>query len=55
MCGFARALGAAGGWWQGNSRVAVGSCAELALAVAAIGNIVRFGKDAVKKVVGEEE
>lgn len=55
LCGFARALGAAGGWWQGNSRVAVGSCAELALAVAAISNIVRFGKDAVKKVVGEEE
>ncbi|MBQ7023460.1 MAG: hypothetical protein IJN29_07760 [Akkermansia sp.] len=55
LCCFARALGAAGGWWQGNSRVAVGSCAELALAVAAISNIVRFGKDAVKKVVGEEE
>ena len=54
LCGFARALGAAGGWWQGNSRVAVGSCAELALAVAAISNIVRFGKDAVKKVVGED-
>lgn len=55
LCGFARALGAAGGWWQGNSRVAVGSCAELALAAAAISNIVRFGKDVVKKVEGEEE
>ncbi|MGN0869467.1 MAG: hypothetical protein ACI4O9_08110 [Akkermansia sp.] len=55
LCGFARALGAAGGWWQGNSRVAVGSCAELALAAAAISNIVRFGKDVVRKVVGEEE
>lgn len=55
LCGFARALGAAGGWWQGNSRVAVGSCAEMALAAAAISNIVRFGKDVVKKVVGEEE
>lgn len=52
LCGFARALGAAGGWWQGNSRVAVGSCAELALAAASISNIVRFGKDAVK--MGEE-
>ncbi len=54
LCGCARALGAAGGWWQGNSRVAVGSCAELALAAASMANVVRFGKDLMKKVVGED-
>lgn len=50
LCGFTRALGSAGGWFQNNSRVAIGSCAELTLAAAAISNITRFTKDLIKKI-----
>lgn len=54
MCSLARALGTSGGWVQNGRSVPVGTCAELALATAAISNIVRFGKDAVKFFMDED-
>lgn len=48
LCSLARAVGAGGGWVANSSRVPIGTCAELALAAAAISNVVRFGKDVVK-------
>lgn len=53
LCGLARSVGALGGWFQNGQSVAVGSCAELALAGASLSNTVRFVKDVGKKLVGE--
>lgn len=50
LCGLARSVGAFGGWGQNSSVGAVASCAELALAGAAISNVVRFVKDVAKRV-----
>lgn len=55
LCGLARSLGAAGGWWQGSGNAAVGSCAELALAAASISNLVRFGKDGTVFALDEDD
>jgi hypothetical protein len=53
LCSMARAIGSSGGWFQNGRSVPMGTCAELALAAAAISNIVRFGKDAVKFLTEE--
>ena len=55
LCGLARSVGAAGGWFQGGRSQTVNSCAELALAAANVSNWGRFFKDVGKKVEGKKD
>lgn len=55
LCGLARSVGAAGGWFQGGRSQTVNSCAELALAAANVSNWGRFFKDVGKKVKGKKD